>query len=167
MTLKKTASLKTVKKRQNSSLLLLCTGLWLPTAHAEAAPAGKLSAMWLAPHLSLSLSYTIFHLTAASSSSGAVMNWTHVYLPFIFWQVIPDQCKKQLSCAGGRSLKDPKRRNEHFLMILCLPSKQQEEVALLSPLLSPSLSIFGSHPGAHTQSNLVRSKIILWWWYNS
>ena len=83
--------------------------------------------------------------------------------PFIFWQVIPDQCKHQLSCAGGRSLKNPKRRNEHFLMFFCLPSKQQEEVALLSPLLSPSLSIFGNYTGTHTQSNLVCSKIILHW----
>lgn len=64
-------------------------------------------------------------------------------------------------------LKDPKRRNEHFLMIFCLPSQQQEEVALLSPLLSPSLSIFGTYTGAHAQINLVWSKIILRWWYNS
>lgn len=71
------------------------------------------------------------------------------------------QYKVQPSCSGGRSLNDPKRRYEHFLLFFCLPSKQQEEVALVSPLLSPSLSIFGTCTETHAQSNLVCNKIIL------
>lgn len=83
------------QEKQNGSLLLLCSGFWLPTSHAGVSLAGKLSAMQLEPHLSPHLLYTISHRIAARISSGAVKNrdsCSTVRL-FIFWQVIPTNTK--------------------------------------------------------------------------
>lgn len=118
---------------------------------AEATAASMPCAYPLPPHCSQHLLRTWEGLDVCSTARLSV-----------FGQVIPYQCKVQLSCSGGRSLKDPQRRYEHFLLFFCLPSKQQEEVALRSPLFSPSLSIFGTYSGTHAQSNLVYSKTILW-----
>lgn len=87
-----------------------------PRCSCWSCPTGKLSAT-----LSLHLFYTISHHTAPADSRGSCSTARS----FPFRQGIPYQSKVQPSCSGGRSLKDPKRRNEHFLLFFCLSSKQQ------------------------------------------
>lgn len=134
-------------------------------------PSMELSAMRLEPYLSPHLFHAIFRHAAPSSCSGAAKNWTCIPPQGFHLPANHPLLKQSLTIlfrweVAERS-QEKKRAFPAVFLSLFQAAKHTEEEALLSSLLSPSLSTFGTCTGTHAQSNLLCSKIILQHWRSS
>lgn len=158
----KTASLKIVKKKQNASLFLLFSGFWLPTALLELPSRDAFSREAGATPVPTPF---LHHLSLRCTQQLLGSSREGLYLCFSSsGKSSLTQAKFNRPVQIGGPWKIPgEEMSISCYFSLFQAAKHTEEVALLSP----SLGIFGTYTGTHAQSNLICSRIIFWWWYNS